>query len=191
MRNAKMTKYVAEIEEEAYAVHIDRDGAVALNGEPRDVHLDGIDGEMLYSLLLGNRAYEVVVQESDGAYHVTIEGQLYTVQVTDERLARTADASARQQQAQPMQAADPLASPPGIKRVAGAVTSPMTGVLIEILKAQGEAVEAGEGVAILEAMKTENVIRASSSGTIKKVEATLGQTLRMDDVIMLIDTSET
>ena len=67
----------------------------------------------------------------------------------------------------------------------------MTGVLIELLVGEGEEVEAGDSVAILEAMKTENVIRAPSSGTVGKVEANLGETLRMDDVIMHIEAQET
>ncbi|MGD8819647.1 MAG: hypothetical protein PVF67_06015, partial [Anaerolineae bacterium] len=87
---------------------------------------------------------------------------------------------------QPTPAAEPLAGP-GRQAVAGAVTSPMTGVLLEILVGEGDQVEAGEGVAILEAMKTENVIRAPGSGIVQRIQATPGQTLRMDDVIMHIE----
>ena len=185
-----MTKYFAEIGAEDYAVQIDRSGAVALNGEPREAHLESIDGEKLYSLLLDNKTFEVFVQESSGTYHVTVEGQRYEVKVADERLAKASDQTARLQQTQPTQAAEPLAGSSGHRATAGAVTSPMTGVLIEILVSEGEEVEAGEGVAILEAMKTENVIRAPSSGTVGKVEAVLGATLRMDEVIMQIDVPE-
>ncbi len=185
-----MTKYVAEIEAEGYAVQIDRSGAVTLNGEPRDTHLESIDGEKLYSLLLDGKTFEVFVQESGGAYHVTVEGQRYEVRVADERLVQASNQGARLQQTQPTQAASSVASSPGHRAAAGAVTSPMTGVLIEILVGEGEEVEAGQGVAILEAMKTENVIRAPSNGTVGKVEATLGATLRMDDVIMQIDVLE-
>jgi biotin carboxyl carrier protein len=190
MGKLKMTKYIAKIETEDYAVEIDRSGAVALNGEPRDTHLQNIDGDALHSLLLDNKTYEVFVQESGGAYLVTVEGQYYTVRVADERLAQAAEQRAQLQQVQPTKVTEPFASPAGHKGAPGAVTSPMTGVLIEILVGEGEKVEAGEGVAILEAMKTENVIRAPSSGTVKNVQATLGQTLRMDDVIMHIDVLE-
>jgi biotin carboxyl carrier protein len=66
----------------------------------------------------------------------------------------------------------------------------MTGVLVEILAGVGQTVEVGEGVAILEAMKTENVVRAPVGGTVKSVEASTGQSLRMDEVIMYVEASE-
>jgi biotin carboxyl carrier protein len=65
----------------------------------------------------------------------------------------------------------------------------MTGVLLEILVAEGDQVEAGDSVAILEAMKTENVISAPGSGIVQRIQATPGQTLRMDDVIMHVEVS--
>lgn len=181
-----MSKYIAEIEAEDFTVQVDRSGSVTLNGETRDAHLEDIDGEALYSLLLDNRTYEVFVQVNNGAFYVTVEGQRFEVKVAGERQTRASDQPARRQQVQSIQAVEPLTSSSGLKTLTGSVTSPMTGVLIEILVGEGQEVEAGDGVAILEAMKTENVIRAPRSGTVGKVKAALGETLRMDDVIMYI-----
>jgi biotin carboxyl carrier protein len=184
-----MTKYVAEIETEEYAIAVDRSGAVALNGASRDAQLESIDGQDLYSLLLDSKSYEVFVEERSGVYHVTVQGQRYTVRVVDEQRAQTTDQRIGMQQEQATLAAEPLAGP-GRQAAAGAVTSPMTGVLLEIMVGEGDQVEAGQSVAILEAMKTENVIRAPQSGTVKNVQATPGQTLRMDDIIMHIDSAQ-
>ena len=183
-----MKKYVAELETEEYAIAVDRSGAVALNGVSRDAQLESIDGEALYSLLLDSKSYEVFIQESSGVYHVTVQGQRYAVRVADEQLAQAAEQRAGLQQAPPTAATGPLAGPSS-PTAAGAVTSPMTGVLLEITVGEGDQVEAGQSVAILEAMKTENVIRAAHSGTVKNIQASPGQTLRMDDIIMDIESA--
>jgi biotin carboxyl carrier protein len=181
-----MTKYIAEIESEAHTIHIDPSGALTLNEASRDAQLESIDGQDLYSLLLDSKSYEVFVEERSGVYHVTVQGQRYTVRVVDERRAQTTEQRIGMQQEQPTLAAEPLAGP-GRQAAAGAITSPMTGVLLELLVGEGDQVQAGAGVAILEAMKTENVIRAPNSGIVQHIQATPGQTLRMDDVIMHVE----
>lgn len=52
---------------------------------------------------------------------------------------------------------------------AGSLQSPMPGKIFKILKQKGESVEIGEGVLILEAMKMEHTIKATSSGVIKEI----------------------
>jgi len=184
-----MTKYMAQIEAEEYAIHIDRQGQISVNGVPCEAHLQDIDGQSLFSLLLGARSFEATVEQDGDAYHVTIEGQRYTVRLGDEQLARTAESVDASQDAARAHGTEPLAHP--VQQAgAGAVVSPMTGVLIEILHGEGESVQDGEGLAILEAMKTENVIRAPRSGIVRDVQVSPGQTLRMDDVIMRIAAPE-
>ena len=185
--------YVAVIEGEEYAIGIDRSGKVTVNDSPRDVHIESIDGQSLFSMLVGAKSYEVFVEQGKDGYYLTVEGQRYEVQVSDQGLSRLGEQGpgrAREPDA------PPLSSPGGRedtvfqKESPGLVTSPMTGVLIEILVEENQRVKAGEGVAILEAMKTENVIRAPCDGTVKNVEAATGATLRMDDVILYIDASQ-
>jgi biotin carboxyl carrier protein len=144
----------------------------------------------LYLLQLDGNAFEVDVQEDGGAFLLTVKGQHFAVQAVEKR---PATASALDAQNLGTQATPGVTSHVGAadgKPRSGAVTSPMTGVLIEVLRGEGEQVAAGEGVAILEAMKTENVIRASIDGTVERVEASQGQTLRMDDIIMYIEPEE-
>jgi biotin carboxyl carrier protein len=161
-----------------------------VNDSPRDVHLESIDGQSLFSVLVGAKSYEVFVERSGDRYYLTVEGQRYEVLVGDQHRSRLGEQGDRESggAAPP----SPLGGREGVDRQevgAGAVTSPMTGVLVEILVEAEQDVKSGEGVAILEAMKTENVIRAPCDGTVKSVEAATGATLRMDDVILYIDAS--
>ncbi|MBM2577290.1 acetyl/propionyl/methylcrotonyl-CoA carboxylase subunit alpha [Jannaschia sp. Os4] len=61
---------------------------------------------------------------------------------------------------------------------------PMPGLVVRIDVAEGQAVEEGQALAVVEAMKMENVLRAERKGTVSKVRAGAGDSLAVDDVIM-------
>ena len=64
------------------------------------------------------------------------------------------------------------------------VLSPMPGLLSALVVAVGQEVKAGEALAIVEAMKMENVLRAERDGTIAKLCAKAGDSLAVDQVIL-------
>ena len=64
------------------------------------------------------------------------------------------------------------------------VLSPMPGLLVEVSVTQGQKVQAGERVAVIEAMKMENVLFAAQDGVVKSVQAAKGDSLSVDQVIV-------
>jgi len=64
------------------------------------------------------------------------------------------------------------------------VLSPMPGLLSSIAVEQGQEVKAGEPLAIVEAMKMENVLRAERDGRIARVRANPGDSLAVDQIIL-------
>jgi propionyl-CoA carboxylase alpha chain len=64
------------------------------------------------------------------------------------------------------------------------VRCPMPGLVINVSVAVGQEVKAGEAVAIVEAMKMENVLRAERDATIAKINVKPGDVLAVDDVIV-------
>ena len=68
----------------------------------------------------------------------------------------------------------------------GAVAVPMQGTIVKVLVAVGDAVEAGQAVCILEAMKMENQINADTSGEVKEVKVEAGQAVGAGDVVVVI-----
>jgi len=64
------------------------------------------------------------------------------------------------------------------------VLCPMPGLVVSIAVKEGQEVKAGETVAVVEAMKMENVLRAEIDGTVKKVNAKPGDSLAVDAVIV-------
>jgi propionyl-CoA carboxylase alpha chain len=75
----------------------------------------------------------------------------------------------------------PFKAPPDLSRF---VLSPMPGLLVEVAVQPGQKVLAGERVAVIEAMKMENVLFASQDGVVKSVVASQGESLTVDQVIV-------
>jgi propionyl-CoA carboxylase alpha subunit len=74
-----------------------------------------------------------------------------------------------------------------VKRIADTgkqVVCPMPGLVVSIAVKEGQEVKAGETVAVVEAMKMENVLRAEIDGTVKKINAKPGDSLAVDAVIL-------
>ena len=75
----------------------------------------------------------------------------------------------------------PFKSPPDMSRF---VLSPMPGLLSQVLVEPGQKVQAGERVAVIEAMKMENVLFAAADGVVSKVLASQGESLSVDQPIV-------
>jgi biotin carboxyl carrier protein len=68
------------------------------------------------------------------------------------------------------------------------ITSPMPGTLLSIDVQVGDAIEPGQVVCVLEAMKMKNSIRASVSGTVSEILASVGQVVAHGDVLVRLTT---
>jgi biotin carboxyl carrier protein len=63
----------------------------------------------------------------------------------------------------------------------------MSGKVVRILVAEGEKVEAGRGVIVVEAMKMQNEIKSSAAGTVAKLSVTEGQAVNAGETLMMIE----
>jgi propionyl-CoA carboxylase alpha chain len=77
-----------------------------------------------------------------------------------------------------------LMPPPKIADTGKQVICPMPGLVVSIAVTEGQEVKAGETVAVVEAMKMENVLRAEIDGTVKKIHTKPGDSLAVDAVIL-------
>ena len=117
---------------------------------------------MKYKVTLNNRVYEVEVE-------------LGEAMLTDEyELAAPAAAAPAAPAAAPAAAAVPVAAPADGLAAGEVVKSPMPGNILKINVTQGQKVNEGDVIIILEAMKMENEIVATRSGTIAQIAVTKG-----------------
>jgi biotin carboxyl carrier protein len=157
------------VEEQSFSIGLDTDGTVTLDGKPFSVDLQSLDGGFHYSILLGSTSHEVFVERCQDMCLVIIEGVRYRVEVEDERARRLGE---HQSLVEPVGKAD--------------VVSPMPGVVVAVLVQVGQEMRSGEGLLILEAMKMENEIRATRSGTVQAVYVAPGQRVSQDDPLVRI-----
>jgi propionyl-CoA carboxylase alpha chain len=75
----------------------------------------------------------------------------------------------------------PFKTPPDMSRF---VLSPMPGLLVNVAVTAGQKVQAGERVAVIEAMKMENILFAAHDGVVKKIMVSQGESLTVDQVIV-------
>jgi biotin carboxyl carrier protein len=125
----------------------------------------------LYSLLIGGRSYEIDLLEVEDAFMVLVDGQPFRVEIQDEQQKR-------------LRAAVGKAEAKTGKRV---VTAPMPGKVVKLLVQPGDAVQAGDGVLVVEAMKMENELKAPTTGTVKEVRVQEGMTVNGGDALVVIE----
>ena len=67
------------------------------------------------------------------------------------------------------------------------MTVPMQGTIVKLLVEVGQAVEVGQGIVVLEAMKMENQINAEKAGTVAEIKVAVGDKVGGGDVVAVIN----
>ncbi|WP_407716208.1 acetyl-CoA carboxylase biotin carboxylase subunit [Comamonas testosteroni] len=75
----------------------------------------------------------------------------------------------------------PYKAPPDLSKF---LLSPMPGLLVDVAVQPGQKVQAGEKLAVIEAMKMENILFAAQDGVVSKISASKGDSLAVDDIIL-------
>jgi acetyl-CoA/propionyl-CoA carboxylase biotin carboxyl carrier protein len=115
---------------------------------------------------------------------VEVDGKRFSVKLwlPDSPVAPTTGATAPRR-TRPKAAAGGSAAGAG----AGTITAPMQGTIVKVLVGQGDRVEAGQSVLVLEAMKMENHLNADREGTVAEVRVNAGDTVGTGDVLLVIE----
>ena len=121
-----------------------------------------------YSLLLDGSSFDVTVQRSPTHYSVTVNGVPFEVGLRDPKQLRHQTG-----------AGEDSAGP-------ASVTSPMPGKLVKLLVAEGDSVKEVQGVAVVEAMKMQNELKAPKSGTVEKLCVVEGQAVNAGEGLLTI-----
>ena len=74
--------------------------------------------------------------------------------------------------------------PPRLFDTSAAVVSPMPGVVVDIRKSRGDKINIGDDLAVIEAMKMQNIIKSNRKGTLESIEVAVGDHISSDQVIM-------
>ncbi len=160
-------KWHVTIGGESHKVKIGRKH-IKVDGDKIDIALKYTPGDRLVVAEIDDRELAVKVSRTRGGWRMTTRGHIHEVRVLPWYVA-------------------PLAShmiekiPPDLSKF---LICPMPGLLVALHVSEGDAVEAGQPLATVEAMKMENILRAEKAGTVKSVNAAQGDSLAVDAVIL-------
>ncbi|MBR7003791.1 MAG: biotin/lipoyl-binding protein [Bacteroidales bacterium] len=130
-----------------------------------------------YKFKINGNEYNVDINSVEGnTADVTVNGASYKVEM-ETPIAPAAPVATPAAPAPATAAAAPAPAPSASSGAGKAITSPLPGVIIEVSVKEGQAVKAGQKVAVIEAMKMENEIQASSDGTVTAVLVNKGDSV--------------
>ena len=141
---------------------------VAIGGRARRIELASPLASIAVEGSVDGRPFRAQVERAGLALRVWHDGARAEIRVLTPRAAE-------------LRALMPWKPPPDLSRF---LLSPMPGLLVQVAVKPGQAVRAGERLAVIEAMKMENIVVAAHDGVVAKIVATPGESVAVDEVIL-------
>ena len=150
--------YEVSVGERSYRVELQREGAgwkCKLDGRELPVDVIAAQNGVL-SILLDGKSYEVKQEITSAETNVVVGQERFATALRDPRSLRSRRSGAASEQ--------------GVKKI----TAPMPGKIVRLLAKEGSAVQAGQSVIVIEAMKMQNELKAPKNGVLKKIKVSEG-----------------
>jgi biotin carboxyl carrier protein len=160
--------YISEVDGLEFAVEILDEHHVRFGGDILDVDLAAVSGEPLYSLIVNGESFEGYVYPDEDRWQVLLLGQFYQVRVEDEREKRLRMATKGEIR-------------PGAEFI---LRAPMPGLVVSVNVNEGQMVETGQTLVILESMKMQNELRAPYAGKVARVRIKAGESVEQKQIML-------
>jgi biotin carboxyl carrier protein len=162
--------YDVTIDGKNYRLDLNRsDGRWSCRLDGRDVEVEAVLARPdVLSLRIGNAAYEVKSELVANDSYLWVGSTRFAVELRDPRSLRSRARAGDDQ---------------GPKKI----TAPMPGKVVRLLVHEGDEVEVGGGVAVVEAMKMQNEIKSPKKGTIQKILVSEGAAVNAGDVLAIVE----
>jgi biotin carboxyl carrier protein len=165
-------KYITTIGEQEYEVEILGPRQVSVNGKVYDVDFEPVSGQPVISLLVDGGSYQANVYEGDeDTWQVLLRGTLYSAMVEDERerrLRATAGTGAADSGEFVLRA-------------------PMPGLVVEVPVNEGDEIQQGKVLVILESMKMQNELKSPRDGTVTRIQVQAGDSVEQRQAMLSLE----
>ena len=160
----------ALIDGTAHDVSVSTDGII-VDGDEIGIDLEYTPGDRLVEADIDDKPLTVKIMRTRTGFKLTTRGASHVARVLPAHIAPRAAHMIEK-------------IPPDLSKF---LRSPMPGLLVALHVAEGDKVEAGQPLAVVEAMKMENILRATKAATIARVDAAVGDSLAVDAVILELE----
>jgi len=152
-------KYFVEVDGESTVVNLNA-GRLEFGDESIVVELTQVTGAPVYLLTIGNIVHSIVATRGNarGEYTIWTDAHRLEVEIMDERARAIRDVAATSE----------------TRKGPAPLLAPMPGLILRVAVQVGDAVEAGQSLVVMEAMKMENELRSASHGTVKSIQVEVG-----------------
>ena len=163
-------KYISTINDTEYLIEVIDERHIAINGRVLTVDFNSVSGQPVYSLLVDGKSFEGFVYPGEEKWEVLLMGQQFQVMVEDERDKRLRAAAG------------------GSVSEAGEyhLKAPMPGMVVTILVEEGQEIEKGQVVLILESMKMQNELKTPRAGTVGRVRVKPGESVEQRQTLLSV-----
>jgi propionyl-CoA carboxylase alpha chain len=169
--NGWQKEWVVIIDKTHSLTHVDLDdagGTITINGKKHRIETAARPGAKLIEGMFDGAPFAVKISTAPGGYTLRMRGVSVQAQVATSRGAELHQKIPEKQKADSSKL----------------IVSPMPGLVISVDAKIGQDVKAGEGVAVVEAMKMQNIIRAERDGVVSKINITPGVSVAADEVMI-------
>ena len=163
-------EWAVKIGAKTFAVELG-DEEVIVDGEVVDLVMEYTPGDKLIAAEIDGEPIGIKIEPTRTGLKVTTRGAIHKVEILPASIAHLAGHMIEK-------------IPPDLSKF---LICPMPGLLVSLSVQEGDKVEAGQPLAVVEAMKMENILRAEKSATVKKVNAKAGESLAVDAIILELE----
>jgi len=163
-------KYITTIGDREYMVEILDENHISVDGTIYTVDFESVSDQPVFSLLADGQSYEAYVYPMEDVWQVLMYGRLYAAQVEDERERRLRAASRS-----------------GVaERQEFHLKAPMPGLVVIVPVEDGQEVQKGDVLVILESMKMQNELRSPRDGVIARVRVKPGDSVEQRQTLLSV-----
>jgi biotin carboxyl carrier protein len=163
-------KYVATTGDREILIEIIDDHHITVDGVKYEIDFESVSEQTVYSLLANNKSYEALIYESEEGWQVLLHGSQYVLLVEDERERRLR--------------ASLGGGPP--ENIDYHLKAPMPGLIVSVSVSEGQSIEKGEVLVILESMKMQNELKSPRPGKISRVHVKPGDSVEQRDPLLSV-----
>ncbi len=163
-------RYITTVEGKQFLVEIIDEKHISVDGMVYEVDFESVSGQPVYSLIVNGQSHEAYAAQDEDNWQVLLRGRLYPITVEDEREKRLRSAAGG-----------------GVAETGEFhLKAPMPGLVVAIPVTEGQAIQKGQVLLILESMKMQNELKAPRDGTLGRVRVRVGETVEQKQTLLSV-----